>query len=350
MSTEEFTSLDRVLKTLSFEEPDRVPLFLFLILQGANELGLSIQEYFSKPENVVKGQLILRKKYNNDCVFPFFYAAIEIEAWGGEVLFFEDGSPNSGKYFIQDINTIPNLEPPDILETPCLNKVLEAIKLINEKVEGEAPLIGIVMSPFSIPIMQLGFRNYLDLIYNERSLFDELMKINEKFCVEWANIQLEAGITAIGYFDPFSSPTIIPRELNLETGFHIAKRTLNQIKGPTATHFASGRSMAIIKDVKDTGTSIIGVSALEDLRKIKNQCLNELCILGNLNGIEMCNWTPQQAQNAVKLAISKAGKGGGFILSDNHGEIPSQVPEEVLYAITKAVEKWGKYPLDWIQD
>jgi len=350
MSTEEFTSLDRVLKTLSFEEPDRVPLFLLLTLHGANELGLSIQEYFSKPENVVKGQLILRKKYNNDCIFPFFYAAIEIEAWGGDVLFFEDGPPNSGKPFIQDINTIPCLEPPDILETSCLNKAIEAIKLSNEKVEGEAPIIGVVISPFTIPIMQLGFRNYLDLIYEERSLFDELMKINEKFCVEWANIQLEAGATVIGYFDPVSSPTIIPRELYLETGFHIAKRTLSQINGPTATHFASGKTMAIINDVKDTGTSIIGVSALEDLREIKNQCMNDLCILGNLNGIEMCNWTPQQAENAVKSAISKAGKGGGFILSDNHGEIPYQVPEEVLHAITKAVEKWGKYPLDWIQD
>ncbi len=350
MSSEEFTSLDRVLKTLNFEEPDKVPLFLFLTLQGADELGLSIQEYFSKPENVVKGQLILRKKYSNDCLFPFFYSAIEIEAWGGDVLFFEDGPPNAGKPIIQDIYAIPTLESPDILETPCLTKVLEAIKLSNEKVEGEVPIIGVVVSPFSIPIMQLGFKNYLDLMYEEKDLFNELMKINEKFCVEWANIQLEAGATAIGYFDPASSPTIIPREKYLETGFHIAKRTLNLINGPTATHFASGRTLAIINDVKETGTSIIGVSALEDLEEIKNLCMNDLCILGNLNGIEMCKWTPQQAEDAVKLAISKAGKGGGFILSDNHGEIPYQVPEEVLYAITKEVEKWGKYPLDWIQN
>ncbi|MGR8935731.1 MAG: methylcobamide--CoM methyltransferase MtbA, partial [Gammaproteobacteria bacterium] len=45
--------------------------------------------------------------------------------------------------------------------------------------------------------------------------------------------------------------------------------------------------------------------------------------------------------------IAKAGRGGGFILADNHGEIPWQVPEAILLAIGDAVERWGRYPLDW---
>ena len=62
----------------------------------------------------------------------------------------------------------------------------------------------------------------------------------------------------------------------------------------------------------------------------------KLTVLGNLNGIEMRRWTPAQAEAIVKEAIVKAGPGGGFILSDNHGEIPWQVPDEVLAAISKA--------------
>jgi len=41
---------------------------------------------------------------------------------------------------------------------------------------------------------------------------------------------------------------------------------------------------------------------------------------------------------------------GGFILSDNHGEIPWQVPEEALLAVSEAVHTWGNYPLDWVKD
>ena len=77
------TSMKRVLTTLSHKEPDRVPMFLLVTMHGAKELGLSIKDYFSKPENVVEGQCRLQKKYDNDCINSFFYAPIEIESWGG---------------------------------------------------------------------------------------------------------------------------------------------------------------------------------------------------------------------------------------------------------------------------
>ena len=48
---------------------------------------------------------------------------------------------------------------------------------------------------------------------------------------------------------------------------------------------------------------------------------------------------------SVCTAIAKAGRGGGFILSDNHGEIPWQVPEEVLSTISETVHRDGRYPL-----
>ncbi|MCP4182663.1 MAG: methylcobamide--CoM methyltransferase MtbA, partial [Hyphomicrobiales bacterium] len=179
--------------------------------------------------------------------------------------------------------------------------------------------IGLVISPFSLPIMQMGFDRYIELIYEQPELFDQLMKINEEFCVEWANAQVEAGATAICYFDPASSTTIIPRDMYLKTGFKIASRTISRIKGPTATHMASGRCLPIVNDIAQTGTAIIGTSILEDLAQMKSVCRGKLTILGNLNGIEMRRWTPKQAEKAVKEAIAKAGTGGGFILSDNHG-------------------------------
>ncbi|HNX97269.1 MAG TPA: uroporphyrinogen decarboxylase family protein, partial [Candidatus Aminicenantes bacterium] len=91
------TSMQRVLTTLGHHEPDRVPLFLLVTMHGARELGLSIRDYFAKAESVVEGQLRMRKKYGHDCLYSFFYAPLEVEAWGGEVIYSEDGPPNSGQ-------------------------------------------------------------------------------------------------------------------------------------------------------------------------------------------------------------------------------------------------------------
>lgn len=339
------TSLQRVLTSLGQKEPDRVPLFLLLTMHGAKELGMSIKEYFSKGENVARGQIILRKKYGHDCYYAFFYAPIEVEAWGGDVIYSEDGPPNSGEPIIKNANDILKLQVPAIKGNAALEKNLKCIEILKEKGEKEVPIVGVVMSPFSLPVMQMGFEKYLLLIHEQPDIFEHLMKLNEEFIVSWANAQLEAGATAITYFDPVSSTTIIPRELYLKTGFEVAKRTLSRINGPTAYHMASGRCLSIIDDLAQTGAPIIGTSILENLTEVKKACNGRLTILGNLNGIEMCRWTKKEAEEAVKEAIDKAAAGGGFILSDNHGEIPFQVTDEIIMTIAETVRTYGQYPL-----
>lgn len=342
--------IDRVLAALSNKEPDRIPFFLMLTMHGARELGMSIREYFSSAEAIAEGQARMQKKYGHDCFYSFTYAAIEVEAWGGEVLFRDDGPPNAGKSIIEKREDIRFIKPPSVRNSLCLSRIFEAQKLLVKSGNGRIPVIGVIMSPFSLPIMQMGFDEYLDLIYEDEPLFWTLMEKNIEFSVEWANSQLNAGASAIGYFDPVSSPTIIPRDLFLKTGYLVAKRTLNRIKGPVATHLASGKVLPILPDIIDTGAKIIGVSSLEDLAEIKKAAAGRIAVMGNFNGIEMRRWTQQMAEQAVKEAIAKAAQGGGLILSDNHGEIPFQVPEQVLYYISEAVTRWGKYPIKWIGD
>jgi len=345
MKPNSMTSMERVLTTLSHKEPDRVPLFLLATMHGAKELGLSIKEYFATGENVAEGQIRINKKYKTDCFYPFFYAPLETEAFGGEVLYSEDGPPNSGIPCIRDIEKIMSLDAPKVKDTKVLHKVLKSIEILKQHAKNETPIIGVVMSPFSLPVLQLGFEKYLDIMHFRKDLFDRLMKVNQEFCIDWANAQLEAGATAITYFDPVSSSTIIPGDLYLKTGFEIAKQTIAAIKGPTATHFASGNCLPITDLIAQTGTAVIGVSSMEDLVVLKQACRNKLTLLGNMNGVEMRRWTKDQADTIVRDIIYKAAPGGGFILADNHGEIPFQVSDDVLIAISDAVHKHGVYPI-----
>ena len=343
------TSMQRVLTTMSHQEPDRVPLFLFTTMHGAKELGLTIVEYFSRVEHVVEGQMRLLGKYRSDCITSFHYAALEIEAFGGETLFIDDGPPNCGEPIIRCGEDIDRLEPPRVAEASGLARGLEVTRRLKERVGDTVPIIGAVISPFSLPIMQMGFGPYIELIYDDPERFTRLMAVNQAFCVAWANAQLAAGATAIGYFDPMSSTTNVPRELYLKTGHRVAMETLSRINGPTAFHLASGRGLGIAEDIAATGAAAVGVSTLESLTEWKSAVGGRLTLLGNLNGVAMRRWTADQVEVEVKQAIAKAGRGGGFILADNHGEIPWQVQDETLLAIRDAVDHWGHYPLDWVE-
>ncbi|TAN48226.1 MAG: methylcobamide--CoM methyltransferase MtbA [Methylococcaceae bacterium] len=343
------TSMQRVLTALRFQEADRVPYFLLLTMHGAREMGLPIRDYFARPDLIAEAQLRMRARYGHDCLLAFSYASAEIEAFGGEVLFFEDGPPNSGLPFIQTPEQIARLAPPRIEDAPCLVRVLETIALLKTRSRGEVPVIAVVMSPFSLPVMQMGFEGYLRLLYDRPDLFARLMAVNEAFCVAWANAQLKAGATFVVYYDPVSSATITTLEQYRAFGLPIAKRTIARIDGPVATHFASGRCLPILDDLAQTGTAAVGVSIHEDMAALKTACAGRMSLVGNLNGIDMRRWSAAQAETAVKQALAQAGPGGGFILSDNHGEIPWQVPERVLDDIAAAVRCWGRYPLAWIQ-
>ena len=338
-------SMERVMTSLSYKEPDRVPIFFNLTITGAKELGMSIKDYYSSADYVVKGQLLMKNKYNNDMVTSFLYSAAEIEAWGGGVVFFEDGPPNSGEPFIKKNEDIYKMGIPDINNTDCLLKGLEITKRLKEQVKEDTPVIGAVTSPFSLPVMQMGFEKYLELLYFNKNGFNQLMEINEEFCVAWANAQLKAGATAISYADPLASPSIIERNTYISTGFEVAKRTIARIKGPVATNLASGIASPIIKDLVETGTKAVAVSAKDNIVDIKRMANKNVAIIGNLNAIDMINWDREKTRREVIQLIQKAAQGGGFILSDNHGEIPWQVSEDVLLEIAETVKEYGTYPI-----
>lgn len=338
-------SMERVMTALSYQEPDRVPMLLNLTITGAKELEMSIKEYYANADHVVRGQLLMNKKYSNDMVTNFLYSAAEIEAWGGEVLFCEDGPPMTGEPFLEKIDDIFKMEVPNIKNMPGFLKSLEIIDKLKKNVNEETPIIGGVTAPYSLPVMQMSFENYLKLIYFRKDAFNHLMKINEEFCVAWANAQLEAGATAIGYANPLASPSIIERETYLSTGFEVDKRTIARINGAVAIKLASGITVPVIRDLIKTGTKAINVSVEDDIIEAKKIAEKKVAILGNLNAVDMINWNKEKARKEVKELICKAAVGGGFVLTDNHGEILWQVSEEVLLTMGEAVKEYGTYPL-----
>lgn len=349
MTRPEMTPAERIGSALGHREVDRVPFLLLVTMHGARELGLTIREYFARAESVAEAQLRMRARYRHDCLYAFFYASIELEAWGGETIYGEAGPPNAASPIVRRSEDILALAPPRVGDARCLHRVLEAISLLKAR-SHDVPIIGVVMSPFSLPVMQLGFERYLDVMHERPDLMAHLLRVNEEFCVEWGNAQLRAGASALCYFDPCSSPTITAPEIARRFGFPAAQRTLSRFEGPAVTHMASGACLPVVEDLRATGTAAVGVSTLDDLRGLKSACRGRLALFGNLNGIEMRRWDVARTEATVKAALARGAPGGGFILSDAHGEIPYQVPEEVLDAISGAVHRWGTYPLTWTEE
>jgi uroporphyrinogen decarboxylase len=339
------TSMQRVQAVLSRREPDRVPLFLPLTMHGAQEVGMPLGQYYSSSRAVAEGQLRLRAKYADDIVYTFFYAGIEYQAFGGEVEFFDDGPPNAICPLISRAGLVRELSVPRVSESLPLARVLAATEQLAHRLAGTAPILGVVMSPYSLPVMQLGFAQYITALREEPALMALLIEMNEEFTVAWANAQLAAGATAVAYFDPLASADVVSREVFHRVGLPVMHRTISAIKGPRVTMLASASVTDVLEDLLAAPAAMINVGVEDDLAAVKAATRGRAAIVGNLNSIQMRRWTPQQAQQHVRSALAAAGPGGGFLLSDCHGEIPTQVSGEVLGEIVAAVAEFGRYPM-----
>ena len=136
------------------------------------------------------------------------------------------------------------------------------------------------------------------------------MEVNKTFEIQWANAQVEAGADIIAYYDPVSSPTIIPPALYYETGFRVASEVIKKINTPCATHFASGRSLPILDKIIATGSKGIGFSASESLAKAKKICYGKMALMGNLDGISMRNWSAEEAEERSEQLSKKPREEG----------------------------------------
>lgn len=338
------TPLERMTRALSHEEADRVPYMLSVMLHGPALLGMSFEEYFGEPEAVAEAQVALQRRYGHDAILALYFAAMEHEAWGGQVRFFDDGPPNAGAPLVRDIERIPELRAPAVEECPRLQKMLQSIRRMRQEAP-EVMIVGAVVAPNSVPVMQLGFEAYLHVVLERRDLYWQLMERNEPFAVAWANAQVEAGASVVAYFDPVASPTVMPPAVYRETGFQVARRVFPQIRAGVGVGLASGRSIPILDDLAEAGAGAVGVSADDDLAVAKARAGKRLALMGNLNGIAMRRWDAAQAAEAVRSAIAAAGPGGGFLLAEHHGEIPPSVPDDTLRALADAVHRYGTYPI-----
>ncbi len=335
--------LERFQKAATFQEPDKVPLFLLLTMQGAKELNMSAVEYFSKGENVAKGQMILQEKYKNDVLYPFFYAAKEYEAFGGESMPKMYGPPESGRPIFQSAEDLLTAELPDS-NHPVFSELYKAHKILVEEKGDQIPILNDVIAPLSLPVMLLGFETWIETMVDKPEIATDVVNFLVDFTIDLSNRYLEEGASAIAFFNPVSSKNILKPEEYRKFSLEADKKFYKFVKGAAVFALAGGEITSLLPTfTKEIGIHGAVISSKDDLAAIKKQYGRNLILVGNLDNIAMTHWDIDTAEREVKRCIEAAAEGGGYILCDHHGDIPSSVPEEVIHAISTARDKWGVY-------
>lgn len=340
------TGMERFGALMSGRTPDRVPIVCNLLDQGAKELGVPLQEYYSRGELVAEGQLRMREKYGYDSLLGMFYSALEAEVLGCRtIVYADDGPPNVGHLVIRTPEDIKKLQlPNDLHDHPRFRELAACTGILKRESAGRWPVLGVVTASFSLPAMLMGIGQWMDLFLSgDPGLRDMLLELCSQFCSRQITALRAAGADLIVYVNPVASATFITSAKFRELALPWVNRDLEQ-PGPAGVVFfnGGGRINPILADLQaNTGIGAYYLNPFDDIAEARRIVGPQALLAGAINDIRLIDWSPEEIDQEVQRIMRDGKEEGGFIFGTLL--MPFKIPDENIKALMDAAVRYGSY-------
>ncbi len=338
-------SMERLVAAIQGKPADRIPIFCNLLDQGARELNLSLEEYYSKGEYVAEGQLKMREKYGYDNLWSLFYVGKEAELLGcRRMIFAKDGPPNVGEMVLRRPEDIPALQvPDDIYSHPAFEEQRKCLRILRDEAGGKYPICAYLTASMTLPAILMGMEKWMSLLLTgPTALRDELLHKCSLFFQREIEAYRQAGADVLVYSNPFGSTDFITPKIFQELSLPWMQKDL-QPGGTAGVVYYCGSSP--FNDVIETviehlGIQVFYLSPMDDIRTGKRRVAGRGLTCGVINDILLIDWTREQVRAEVRRII-EAGKPGGRFLFGTL-VMPFTIPEDNIRVMLEAACEFGE--------
>jgi len=337
--------LETLSAAITGQPAHRIPIFCNLLDQGAKELNMPLEQYYSKGEYVADAQLKMLKRYGYDNVWSLSYVGKEAQLLGCQkILFAKNGVPNVADFVIKSWDDIPTFEiPEDIILHPHWQSIADCLKILQHEVGSTHPICAYVTASTTLPILLMGMDKWMELVLTGPvSLRDELLRKCSDFVQQEIAALRDAGANVIIYATPFGSPYFIPKKMIADWSMPWMQRDL--IAGPDNIVYYCG--MAPLNTVTELVIDKLNINLFypapeDDISESKRLINGKGLTSGVIDDIKMIHWTKQQTRDEVKRIIEIGKPGGHFLFGT--GLMPLDIPEENIIALLDAAFEYGRY-------
>ncbi len=268
-----------------------------------------------------------------DAAILFCDILVTGEAMGGDLSFTQGVGPK----FANPVRTAADI---DQLETDVVDRleyVADAIKVIQQRLDGSIPLIGFAGAPFTVMsyLVEGGsskdFKLTKLLIHNHPELAHRLLAKIAKVTTDYLNLQIAAGVNAIQLFDSWALALSWNdyNEFSHQYNQQIIAG-LNRANVPVIS-FCKGSSV-FAPMMAEAKPDVISVDWNADLLNIKKALPAQIAVQGNLDPHILYADQPVIKKHILQLFERMRGE-KGFIFNLGHGIMPDIPFDNVKYAI-----------------
>jgi [methyl-Co(III) methanol-specific corrinoid protein]:coenzyme M methyltransferase len=282
----EFTLKTRLLAALEGKPVDKVPVCSVTqtgIVELMDVVGAPWPEAHTNPELIAKLAIANHELSGLEAVRVPYCLTVLVEAMGcGINMGTKNRQPSVTEHpYPKDIEGAA--VPADLLQRGRIPAVLEAIKIIREKVGPDVPIIGGMEGPITVASDLVSVKSFMKWSIKKTDLFEKALDIATEAAIVYANALVEAGADIISVADPVASPDLMSPDSFRQFLKARLQKFSSSVNSVTVLHIC-GNVNAILSDMADCGFE--GLSVEEKIgspKKAKEVIANRARFVGNIS-------------------------------------------------------------------
>jgi uroporphyrinogen decarboxylase len=323
--------LERVLAAVHFRPTDRLPAVPQVFGHTAILADVRLGDYLRDGRLLAECQLAAQRRYGYDAVFTFMDLYVETEALGSTLCHHADAYPDVSIYGLEAGEDPAALKRPDPGADGRMPEVLEAARLLRERVGEQLLVVGGISGPMTLATQLSGFEATLFLAVDRPADFERLLDYTTDVGIDFGVAQIRAGAHLSLVLEPSGSPAVVPADFFRRFLVPRLKRQFTAFReaGAVTTWLdIAGPTASILPYYSEIGAEIANfdyeVSAAEAQR-----CLPATCLDGNLKSLDFLLASPEQILRDASAVRDAFAHRGGLLLSSGCEIPPLSRPENV---------------------
>jgi len=268
-----------------------------------------------------------------DAAILFSDILVTAEAMGGDLSFTQGVGPK----FANPVRTQADVDRLDTQVVHKLQYVADAIKVVQQRLNGRIPLIGFAGAPFTVMsyLVEGGssrdFKLTKLMLHNEPELAHQLLAKIASVTADYLNLQIAAGVNAVQIFDSWAQALAWDdyKEFSHRYIAEIISK-LNRKDIPVIS-FCKGSSV-FAPLMAEAKPDVISIDWNVDLLDIKQRLPKGIAVQGNLDPHILYADKKVIKQRIYKLFDRMRGE-AGFIFNLGRGIMPDIPFDNVRYAV-----------------
>ncbi|MDF9834322.1 uroporphyrinogen-III decarboxylase [Ereboglobus sp. PH5-5] len=330
------------------EKLDAIPMALIIDSPWIpGYLGINHMDFYLNPELWFESHLKIHREFPDIMFVPPWWMeygmAAEPSVLGAKIQFFPGNTP-SDQHMLARIEDIDNLPAYDVEHDSFMAMTLHRMRMHRQRIldAGHTLPLAVTRGPVCTASFVRGVTELMmDLVENP-DYAHKLLDLCTRMTIDWLKAQVSAlGPTVEGFLLLDDIVGFVNEEHYMEFCHPYLKRICDAFPKDWIKIYHNDASIEkCLEHLPDVGFHVLNWGKHTDIADVKRRVGNRLCLMGNVNPLEiMAKGAPEQVR-AATLDVLEKSRGENIILSVGGGTSPG-TPRENILAMQAALAEYN---------